>query len=378
MKTPDCVHTPVAATRAWVHARRERFAHTHSPPLRSSSKALYSQTMMSATSLTTNSSFGMFAVVLSLITIIAAVVTSKNYLQRSTERTEQKPAYSHWDSLNDSLDTDFPRNPKASWTSLEILENILSSHSQEHWNSFNVSSAISDCFVADTRRTQKTVETLESEGSSLKNLRVLNLGMPKCGSTSFTRFFQCGNTTTDHWLLPKTAANAHEFVGECYRSAADNHLPPMKTCDWKASSPRVFAHLQMDVVFPSRGSCFFPQIQLLDELHAEDPSATFLLNFRPLEDWYRSLGHWGGMDERLSRCDVPGLQPEGGEMTISRIGRFWCSHVYHVREFVRRHPSHHLIELDLYDTNSTSWYLSKLFGIPRGCWGHAGKKGPNI
>ena len=59
--------------------------------------------------------------------------------------------------------------------------------------------------------------------------------------------------------------------------------------------------MQMDVAFPMgsehdsvrvatrssvrRDDCFFPQLSILEEFHAESPHATFVLTFRPMQDW---------------------------------------------------------------------------------------------
>ena len=56
---------------------------------------------------------------------------------------------------------------------------------------------------------------------------------------------------------------------------------------------------------------------------------------------------------------------------------FRCSHVLHLRNFVKTHPTHTLIELNLYDTNQSAEIMSSIFkGISPGlntkqCWGHS-------
>jgi hypothetical protein len=127
------------------------------------------------------------------------------------------------------------------------------------------------------------------------------------------------------------------------------------------------AYLQMDLNYPP---CYFPQISLLDELHEEYPNATFILNFRPVDDWIDSARRWNGnIVVRWSNCTIPGLIHKKGEVSTQQLRNWWCGHVKHVREFVRQYPSHKLIELDLYDTQGSSNLMSKLFGVNASCWG---------
>ena len=48
-----------------------------------------------------------------------------------------------------------------------------------------------------------------------------------------------------------------------------------------------------------------------------------------------------------------------------------CGHVTHIRKFVAAHPTHSLIELDLYDTNQNAKIMSTLFNTKKSCWGHS-------
>ena len=65
------------------------------------------------------------------------------------------------------------------------------------------------------------------------------------------------------------------------------------------------AFMQLDYSF---GTGSYPQIQLLDELHEIYPSSTFIINFRPIQDWIRSISNWKSMRTRMAIMDMPGLQ----------------------------------------------------------------------
>ena len=82
--------------------------------------------------------------------------------------------------------------------------------------------------------------------------------------------------------------------------------------------------MQMDAQFPDGGDdnvetpaarghrdgCLFPQLTLLEEIHEEAPDATFVLSFRPVEDWIESAAGWRDMLERFSLCHLLNL-PRG-------------------------------------------------------------------
>jgi len=139
--------------------------------------------------------------------------------------------------------------------------------------------------------------------------------------------------------------------------------PPIKSC---SERPNAIAHLQLDYNWPEENvrdkivnlaRAAYPQIQLLDEIHEEFPNATFLLMLRPVNSWVKSaLGCGRDMVGRWARCHVPGLRkhPNDGPLTTQDLSDWWCSHVHHVREFLKHHPSHPLIELDLMNCNETA------------------------
>ena len=111
------------------------------------------------------------------------------------------------------------------------------------------------------------------------------------------------------------------------------------------------AIMQMDSSHPLRDHlCHYPQIQLLDEIHHADPNATFALNYRPISNWIDSTDYWNTLHNRMIVCDLPGF-PTGVGHSRREMALWHCGHVRHIREFVAQHPSHALIELDLYNTD---------------------------
>jgi hypothetical protein len=196
---------------------------------------------------------------------------------------------------------------------------------------------------------------------------ILNLGFPKDGSSTLFSFFRCT-------FRGRAEIATHDQFGGCNRKALEKGTPPISGCPYHRNKQ---ALMQMDQNY---APCVFPQISMLDEIHQEHPNATFVLNFRPVNDWIKSASNWHGLAGRWKRkgCinNIPGLVKLEGmspskERHMLELQRWWCSHIQHVRAFVKQNPSHKLIELDLYDNERSAATMASLFNIKKSCWGHA-------
>ena len=264
-----------------------------------------------------------------------------------------------------------------------------------------VSGEIPVCLRPDTLATadlvNRTLQDIAATPSNPFHLHfpVLNMGMPKTGSTTLASFFECVGLNGTHQEITN-GRGEREFEGLCMRDAVQVGLPPIETC----SSGHQYM-MQLDADWPlgygasrkakygpytstERDECFFPQLSLLEEFHQEVPQATFVMNFRPIKDWVKSMKKWSKppLMERFRQCHFPNL-PRGvprdldNETEVMKaMEHFMCSHVLHVRQFVEDHPSHALVELDLYDTDTATAVMSSLFPAKttnETCWGHANK-----
>ena len=112
-----------------------------------------------------------------------------------------------------------------------------------------------------------------------------------------------------------------DFCGRCMHGAVaaaaggggGGHPGPLAACGSYA------LYTQIDHTPGGNGTrpCHWPQVDLLDEIHAESPEATFLLTMRDFDAWYGSMAGWNGYDQRLGRCRLgayPGgiHDPQGG------------------------------------------------------------------
>ena len=62
--------------------------------------------------------------------------------------------------------------------------------------------------------------------------------------------------------------------------------------------------------------------------------------------------------------------PAGAGKSDSQMLGFYEQHYQHIRDHVRSHPSHRLVEIEIENPN-TKETLFAAFGFPRRCWGHA-------
>jgi hypothetical protein len=226
----------------------------------------------------------------------------------------------------------------------------------------NITQALPSCLVPNTENTQ----ALADSGEPLQ-FPILNVGMPKCGSSTLATFFTCTGLKA-----------THNQEGGCMQKALQQGKPPIAGCK---ESNGAQALLQLDQQNPPE--CWFPQISFLDEIHQEQPHATFVMNFRPVDDWINSARSWANMANRWGRSDciskIPGLvkdqgreEIKGRKLTSQEIRNWVCGHVKHVREFVKQYPTHKLIELDLYDTEGSSKVMASLFSANNEtCWGQS-------
>jgi hypothetical protein len=198
---------------------------------------------------------------------------------------------------------------------------------------------------------------------------IINLGIPKCGSTSLYSFFYCGGLKTSHYFCnaDKNSRGYGERCGSCMNSHAKQGLPILEGCG------NYEVHTQIDT--EGTDMCIFPQVSLLEQFHQEAPNATFILPFRDMDHLIRSLKNWQQetsnppMNDILKQCHIDGILPVRQGVNDMELRQFMCDHVTRVREFVKKYPSHKLIELNI-EGSYTGQVLSRLFRVNDKCWRH--------
>jgi Sulfotransferase domain len=203
---------------------------------------------------------------------------------------------------------------------------------------------------------------------------IIVTGLPKAGTSTIHDFFQRAGYRSSHWLCESRPGQ--EICGMCIHRAIYNSLPPLKSC----GDYDVWA--QLDVSVPPPTPCYFPQSIYLQELHDESPKATFILNRRNLSHWVQSVENYKDLAYSLMKCNGHGgptpafltVAPmEGPQVKMfQRVSWMLWSHrqTQRVKDFVLKHPSHALVEIDIEDP-ATANYMAALFQTKAAFWGHA-------
>jgi hypothetical protein len=202
--------------------------------------------------------------------------------------------------------------------------------------------------------------------------KIILVGMPKSGTTSVGGFFRsAGFSTCDDKCI--AGGQKRVTIATCIRQAVVDGKPPLATCgDYEA-------YAQADVAYPdAKVGCYFPQIQALEAIHNENPSAVFVLNLRNVTHWTTSVWNWPpnvppgpshpmSLSYRLGKCEVGpnSTSPEA-------LAAWYCEHTLRIREFVAQHPSHTLVEVDIEDAASGE-KLANFFGVDPSHWKHKNK-----
>lgn len=197
-----------------------------------------------------------------------------------------------------------------------------------------------------------------TETARLLPTPILLVGMPKTGTSTIHSFFERSGYRSSHFRC----LNNTLYCGLCIKVAIEQHKPPLKTC----GDYEVWA--QMDI--ENLGQCHFPQIHNLEILHQEAPHATFLLSLRNMTRWAHSVQNWVGnvrsLAARLSKC-------KGGPKSkhAQDLIQWHYEHIQRIREFVKNHPSHTLLEINIEDPHAGE-IMSQWFGTasPATNWGH--------
>jgi hypothetical protein len=126
---------------------------------------------------------------------------------------------------------------------------------------------------------------------------------------------------------------------------------------------------------------FFPQYFNIKEIHDHYPNATFILNTRPFDSWINSVQDWDDdldwqfVNEFFQRGALEYLPKDRRNHTeMAEIMRvIYDRHHEKVRQFVKDHPSHTLVEVPILHPNASE-ILGQAFGLNSSAWSHINSK----
>ena len=185
-----------------------------------------------------------------------------------------------------------------------------------------------------------------------KETRIINMGMPKSGSSSVTAMFKESGMKVSHWTCKND-----EYCGKCISAQIQQQNETsglFKSC----GDYHVWAQLD----YQMESTCVYPQIQYMEELYRDAPDATWIMPMRNVSNWLHSVNKWGDMRGRFQYCDfLPHLNfTYGDNKSDEKMMELYCSHIEQVRSFVKAHPTLSYIEFRIEDLNVDS-YLKEFF-----------------
>jgi hypothetical protein len=256
-------------------------------------------------------------------------------------------------------------------TSLEILQQVLHNDNEKQKQQQQ------SCIMADTSNHD---EIRESAAGQIA-VPILNMGLPMDPWNDAIRdFFVCVGTSVIH-----QKRHGRGSVGKKTMEAVRANMEPLTSYFGQQD---VYTHLDYtatldstQALMPGVEKSVFPQIQLLDEIHQNEPNSTWILPFPPFDEWVDWAQSFHNFTERWARMEMPGLvlseeqqrarrkpcvldeEGVGRCLTLSdqQLKDWWCNHIRHVRKVVQDvYPTHKLVEFDFEDKSTTSKVLKHL------------------
>ena len=126
-------------------------------------------------------------------------------------------------------------------------------------------------------------------------------------------------------------------------------------------------------------SHFLPQHFSLEQIHKDYPDATFVLPLRESKVWAYSVMHWFMMkrwiiNEYMSKNSSITFDDIGyGDDRREFLARIYDEHTETIRAFVKKYPSHRLVEVNITDPLAGT-IMADAFDLDASCWGHHNKK----
>ena len=207
-------------------------------------------------------------------------------------------------------------------------------------------------------------------GAELDNhTLVLVIGLPKSGTISLQRFFasaDCGARAASHYTCgPKGSPT--EYCGAAIRANLEAGVAPLLGLE------AFDVHTELDYLGDGGGGgpgCFFPQVDALEALVDGYPSATLVLNVRPVERWIASVSRFpqaaGGrvsFREALVACEIAGLARGVGSRD-DELRTFYEAHSARVRAVAARRGAR-LVEVDIESGAAAAQTLEVRDLVPR-------------
>jgi len=249
---------------------------------------------------------------------------------------------------------------------------------------------------------------------------IIVMDFPKSGTSSIFSFFQRQGLKAQHWYCckaqphPKTPGKYDNFflMSECLRKNLQLNQSKNIFQGCGHSKLDVYSEINgprqtkfhpklnnavgyvlddgtVDYDGPPGERIFLPQHFRIQEIHESYPNATWILNWRDYDPWIESVIGWGKnevspdnlhyqfLNEYYTQGEIPYIPSEKNITDIKAVmKKIYYDHHNMVRNFVHRHPSHALVEVNITHVNAST-VLAEAFGLSPNAWtnGNKNKKG---
>ena len=212
-------------------------------------------------------------------------------------------------------------------------------------------------------RTTTTLTPMRTTETLPKPIFVLSL--PKSGTTSSARYFNCGKVkASHHWAKWGSGKKDIHRTGDCMLRNVEVGQELLEGCgNYDAWSDAGVPGAQKN---PPANNCFYPSINGLDNIATHYSNATIVLAVRNATSWLVSAKKQSGgrLFKKWQRfCpDFPNK-----EATDQDWIDFYNWHTDNLRAFTKKHPSLTYIEFSLEDKN-VGEFLHGQTGVSADCW----------
>lgn len=202
-------------------------------------------------------------------------------------------------------------------------------------------------------------------------IRIINLGLPKTGTTTLTRALRRAGLGVVDWRINPRQTRAKALHGRHLGSVLYEdyfkHGDPLKRL------ARFEVLNELSWAGPERS--LWPQTDwgLIDAIQRNHPQVKFLLNMRDAGDTARSMMRWGNLGtKRLPEANIPGL-PDGYGASEPELARWVLGHyIFCERVFS---GADNFLAFDISDKDAPD-KIAAFLGTPMPWWGRANARSP--
>lgn len=199
----------------------------------------------------------------------------------------------------------------------------------------------------------------------MSRLRVVNLGLPKSGTTTVARALRRASLHTADYRIRKDQSKDDHILGEFVGTLVYEAF--FRTGDPLAYLDEFDAFSELSVL--RKGLSLWPQFDfaLINAIEKHHTGVKFIASWRPAANISRSMQQWSNLaTERLPKNQIPGL-PRGYGAADHERQRWIEGHYAHLDRVFAGHP--HYLRLDV-SAQDAREQLENHLKRPVPWWGH--------